>query len=1254
VISEVTGRSNALVVKNRRERSFGLGATAQLVGKRLFFGLLVLAAVVVLSYLGLEMARGTSFWGASGHAVRSTATYVGKLIRGDWGQSAAGSVASRPIPVVRIVSEALPRTLGLLASSLLFSSFVGIGLGLLAATRRNEGGSLILILSSVAGMSLPSFFMALLLQLLVVQLARATGLSLLPVGGFGWDEHLILPMLVLASRPIAQTARITYVKMREVLAMDFVRTAYSKGLAKRRVVIRHAIRNAAIPILTTLTVSLRFSLSSLPVVEYFFGWPGVGLILLKSIARQDDNTTIALLLCLGMLFIVVNLAVEIAYRFIDPRLRGKIDNAGTRLTRINVVLEFKLLLASVRRLISGDVFVRIKSIGRRLRHWVAEDRFVKWASQRVANIRQEWHHHRNADKRQRPAFGTVSGRDVRQVISRILRPVGERVEPISAPGIGGRVSIPRRIMGNLPLFLGGILLIGLVAVVLFGPYITPHSPFTTHGLERVDGQWRVPPFSPDRTYLLGSDLIGRDILSLILAGAQQTLILVGIAVMARVAVGVLLGALAGWFSGTWLDRFLLGLSELIAAFPTLLMVMILILAIGIRQGLRPFVIALCLVGWGEIAQFVRSEVLVLRARPFIESAHAVGVGAPRILLSHILPHMIPSLIPIIALEMGAVLILLGELGLLNIFIGGGTYFERSMVVAPYLYSDIPEWGALLSNIRTYARAYPWVAIYPSLAFFLSALGFNLFGEGLRSMVEKGKLRMRWLFNRYAILAVVIAALGIHFVLTNTGAMAYYRQFALHFRGDTAMQHVTALTASEMRGRALGTTGVGLAADYIADQFDELGVFEGGSSSTYFDEHERSFYQLVEPPSLVIEDAGTALCYHADYTEYAGQYKTTGSGTGEVLFLATGELVGNMFGDYVEIECLDLADQIVLVPSDREAHYLERTRMPVGGVLVISDDDNSVAKRTTLSSDTSVLTWRDPDAELMDFPKLLITRAVAERLLSHQERTLQELQSEAARLAPGETLQVETHVAATVSVQGVAMDSFPVRHVISYLPGTVCGDQLGRTGLSLADQVILVMVQYDSPAANLGEPDYTAANDNASGVAVMLEAVRVLMETGYQPFKTILFAAYSGEGYDEGGHYAPDLEPEGVLQAAPGFSTGYTIEAVVRLRGVGAGRDRLALSAAGNLRLLSVFQEAAQRMRVPTMTVEDVIDIGVIYGGKQLDEMSQGPPQIVLSWEGWEDRAKTAQDTADTLSLQQLERAGRTLALALMTLARETY
>ena len=504
------GDSLVQIMKSSDKRR--LGTTISFAAKRLSFGLLVLLSIILLSYLGLEMARGTNFWDASGHAVRSTTSYVGRLMRGDLGMSAAGSVTSRPIPVSRIVSETLPRTLGLLAGSLLLSALAGIVLGILAATRRNQGGSLVLVSSSVAGMSLPSFFTAFLLQLAVVRLAHATGLTLLPVGGFGWDEHLILPILVLAGRPIAQTARITFVKMREVLAMDFIRTAYSKGLTKRRVVTRHAIRNAAIPILTTLTVSLRFSLSSLPVVEYFFGWPGIGFILLKSIARQDDNTTIALLLCLGILFVLVNLAVEVVYRFIDPRLRSKPDNTRRSFARTDVVSELKSLFVSAKEALSQNPLTRIKSLGRLLRQWLADDLLVKWVLRLTTKILQRWTLRRSVEQgERRSALAIDLRRSFHQAFTRSPRSGSATADPVSISG--KRLLSPHWVLSNLPLILGSILILGLMIVVLFGPHMTPHSPFTTLGLERVNGQYRVPPFPPDGTYPLGTDLIGRDILS---------------------------------------------------------------------------------------------------------------------------------------------------------------------------------------------------------------------------------------------------------------------------------------------------------------------------------------------------------------------------------------------------------------------------------------------------------------------------------------------------------------------------------------------------------------------------------------------------------------------------------------------------------------------------------------------------------------------------------------------------------------------
>ena len=162
--------------------------------------------------------------------------------------------------------------------------------------------------------------------------------------------------------------------------------------------------------------------------------------------------------------------------------------------------------------------------------------------------------------------------------------------------------------------------------------------------------------------------MGRDILSLILTGAQMTLTLAVLSVTARLAIGTFLGMLAGWRSGSWLDRAIVGLSEVIAAFPTLILAMILILAIGIRQGMSTFVLALSLVGWGEIMQYVRSESIAIRPKAYIESAIAMGAHTPRLIGKHVLPQLVSALISLAALEMGSVLLLLGELGFISIFI----------------------------------------------------------------------------------------------------------------------------------------------------------------------------------------------------------------------------------------------------------------------------------------------------------------------------------------------------------------------------------------------------------------------------------------------------------------------------------------------------------------------------------------------------------------------------------------------------------
>jgi len=1199
-------------------------------------------AIILLSYLGLEMARGTDFWAASGHAVRSTAAYLGRLVRGDLGLSAAGSVTRVPISVTQVVSETLPRTLGLLAASLGISALIGIISGVFAASRRSERGSLIVVLSTTAGISVPSFFAALILQLMVLSAFRASGILVLPLGGFGWDTHIVLPALVVAARPIAQTARITYIKMRDVLQQDYVRTAYSKGLGQRQVIIRHAARNAAIPILTTLTVSLRFALSSLPLVEYCFGWPGVGFTLLKSISQQDDNTTIALLLCLGILFILVNFMVELAYRIIDPQLQEVTPTRSARQRLGSPVQRLAALWSRLRNGLARNPLGASEPLHRVIWQALLNDPLIRW-------IRQQ---ERPFHRLKRPALllaKRASRVNVRPSLSRRIRPPTEGAER-SLRGARPRF---RRTSHRYLLLIGGTILVALAVIVVLGPQITPHSPYTTHGLERVDGQYRVPPFVPSGVYLFGTDPLGRDILSLILAGAQQTLILAVLVVVARLLVGFFLGVVAGWLNGTWLDRFLLSAAELISAFPALLMAMILILAIGIRQGFQPFVIALCFIGWGEIMQFVRSEVLILRSKPFIASAHAIAASTRRIVMSHIVPHMIPALIPLVALEMGAVLMLLGELGFIGIFMGGGAFAELSMVSPPYHYSDIPEWGALLSNVRTYARSYPWVAIYPSLAFFVAALGFNLFGEGLRHLAERGRLRVKWLLNRYSVVLIVIGVVALQYVQLNTGTMAYYVQFSKAFDGENARGYAEALANPALEGRALGTAGMEAAADYIATQFKILDLQEAGNDYTYFDTRLRSYASLDAVPRLIIDDLGAELIYRKDFVEYSGTNRNTGQIEGNVTFIAAGELTQSRFGEFPSLMTLDVSDQVLVFVSVRDAIAFDASSISVGGMLVIADETANLSRGATLTLGGPSLSFlAGGNMEWQDHPKLWISQSVAQRLLAGTGKSLADLHREAEALALNEVMQLRTQTSVSFQVQDTIHPQTPVRHVIGFWPGTMGGQALKSSGLSLDDHMIVVMAQYDAPPLSPDGAFYPGANDNASGVAVMLEAIRVLQETGYQPYRTLLFAAYSGEGY-EGGNTVFNPDGSEFLQAARGFSWAYEIEAVIRLRGLGAGGGSgLAVSGGGNLRLINLFKDAARNAGIHARPVDELLDVGIIFQDRSIWAGGQEAPGISIAWESWGATSGLQSDTSANLSSDKMERAGRALALGLMILGRE--
>lgn len=299
--------------------------------RRLGFIIAVSLGIIFFSFFGIRLARNSTARTpdynpvpAVRYAAISTADYVEGLLRGELGTMLRGSGRQRRAAAVRdVLADVYPKSLGLLTLSLLLATGIGVPLGAYAALRRRKARSTALLTLTLIGISLPSFTAAALLQLGEIYWYRTFGFRLVPVGGFGWDAHLVIPTLVLAARPLAHLTRIAYMAFYEVLEQDYMRTAEAKGLLRRAITLGHAYPNAAVPVLTGIGVSVRYSLASLPVVEYFIGWPGIGAALLDAIRQQQAQAVAGLALALGLTFMLLNLTLEVLYRVADPRLRGQ-------------------------------------------------------------------------------------------------------------------------------------------------------------------------------------------------------------------------------------------------------------------------------------------------------------------------------------------------------------------------------------------------------------------------------------------------------------------------------------------------------------------------------------------------------------------------------------------------------------------------------------------------------------------------------------------------------------------------------------------------------------------------------------------------------------------------------------------------------------------------------------------------------------------------------------------------------------------
>ncbi len=1158
---------------------------------RLAFAAVTLVFLIFVTFLGLSMARGVPAGAALRYAGQSTLNYLLHVAQGDLGTAFVSVGTNRRAPVVEIIARVLPRSAGLLAVSLLLGGALGFLLGSWAAYRRSQRARLLALLLAVVGLSLPSFLLALVLQIAALTYTRVMGHPLVPVGGFGWDKHIILPALVLMVRPLAQVARVTTVALADIQEQDFVRTALAKGLSVRQVRWRHILRNAWVPLITAWLTSLRFSLSSLPVVEVYFGWGGIGHSLLRAIARKDDLLAVPLIFALGVFFLVVNALLDLLARALDPRLRAAATELRPEGTR------WRDLPAAI-----ADWF---RVLAQRLTQW--QPRFAP-------------------PKRTPP-------------------PPEEAAVEASRRAFRRRQWL-RGTLGNPAFLLGSLILIGLGVVYLLGPQLAPHNPFTTVGLRMVEGKLKSPPFPPSPEYPLGSDLLGRDILSLILAGARQTLTLALLVVLGQLLVGTFLGLIAGWNAGTRLDRLIQNIAAIIAAFPALLLAMILILALGIRQGMKPFVIALTVVGWGQVMQVVRSEARRIRVQPYIESAQVLGLPPVEILWRHVLPNVLPTLIVVAALEMAGVLLLVGELGFVGIFLGGGAFAEVFVGSDPYHYSDVPEWAALLSNVRQYARTYPWVGLYPALAFALAILGFNLFGEGLRRLIQEIRLSFARLWSRWTVLAAVAILLVVNWVQANTGPVAVYRQTARAFDGQSALAHVRALAQPDWAGRRIGSAGADAAADYIAQEFQRLGLQAAGKGLTYFITVKRDFFELTDVPQLaLVDDAGNVvetLRYREDFAVLPTLRFNAGEGEGPLTIVGFGPLSkqeGRM-GVGVFAPALDKIDSEgkVLLFLDEISPTMWRRRLQAM-TLIVTDDPQKLRRHYVYSANSPYA----PEYKPMDgSPMFYISKEAADRLLERVGGSVDYFRGRARTLGPDEIATWDTNLRLRGRIVGRVHKKVKVRHVIGHWPGQ--SDQLD-------ENLIIVMANYDGVGVDEMGNVYPGAVDNASGVATMLEMIRSWKAAGYEPKKTFIFVAYAAYGFDYGKPPNPEPDVRQLLGGKFGFSTSFRKEAIVMLRGLGRD-DRLVAATGGSQHLANLLARSGKQMGAKVERAREGLDIAVVYEGGGAAFKGQEAPTVRLTGGTWREVSQTPADTPEQVKPSSLARVGRAISLFLQILGRE--
>ena len=276
-----------------------------------------------------------------------------------------------------------------------------------------------------------------------------------------------------------------------------------------------------------------------------------------------------------------------------------------------------------------------------------------------------------------------------------------------AVAVGGIAGFWRQFRRHRTGVFGLAVVVLLAVVALSAPWLAPHDPFTT---SRASFQ---PPGTPG--YLLGTDHLGRDVLSGILWGSRVSLLVGLAAAFTATVIWILVGAVAGYFGG-WADELLMRVTELFQIIPRFVLALIVVAFFG--SGLTNLILVIGILSWPQTARLVRSQFLRHRSLPYVDGARVVGMRSGRIIFGEILPNVLAPVIVVASLDIAQAILLEASLG----FFGLGDPNLRS-------------WGGMLNTAQQYVRIAWWMSVFPGVAISLAVLGFNLVGDGLNEATD---------------------------------------------------------------------------------------------------------------------------------------------------------------------------------------------------------------------------------------------------------------------------------------------------------------------------------------------------------------------------------------------------------------------------------------------------------------------------------------------------------------------------------------